>query len=85
MKFALNALLIGLVLWWLVRALRKMSALGNSKTSAKETPPPPGAAADPRLMLRCAHCGLHLPASDALRLGDAVYCSEAHKRLGPQP
>jgi len=34
-------------------------------------------------MVRCAHCGLHLPAADALAGPDgAVYCSAAHRQAG---
>ena len=37
----------------------------------------------PEDMVRCAHCGVHLPASDALATaGDAVFCSAEHRRLG---
>ena len=34
-------------------------------------------------MVVCAHCGVHLPATDALALGTRLYCSDAHRRLGP--
>ena len=52
----------------------------------------PAARADSRLqppqdMVACAHCGLHLPRSDALVLGDAsraaYYCSAEHRAQGP--
>ena len=34
-------------------------------------------------MLACAHCGLHLPARDALvDAAGQPYCSEAHRRAG---
>ena len=29
-------------------------------------------------MVQCAHCGLHLPAGDAVHQGKAAYCSAAH-------
>jgi uncharacterized protein len=32
-------------------------------------------------MVRCAHCGLHVPANEAIRSGDRAYCSEEHRRL----
>lgn len=36
---------------------------------------------EPQAMLRCAHCGLHLPASDALPGPDGkAYCSAAHRQ-----
>ena len=34
-------------------------------------------------MRQCAHCGVHLPASDALTSGGRDYCSEAHRDAGP--
>ena len=52
----------------------------------------PAARADSRLqppqdMVACAHCGLHLPRSDALVLGNAsrpaYYCSAEHRAQGP--
>lgn len=34
-------------------------------------------------MVRCAHCGVHLPQSEAYFDGQHTYCSEGHLRLGP--
>ncbi len=34
--------------------------------------------------VRCAYCDTHLPASEALRDGDAWYCNEAHHRAALQ-
>lgn len=34
-------------------------------------------------MLACAHCGVHVPHSEALLLGDKAYCCAEHRRLGP--
>jgi len=31
-------------------------------------------------MVQCAHCGLHLPAAEAVRGAQASYCSPAHAR-----
>jgi len=53
--------------WWLWRRItrpRRQSA----------TPPTP---AEP--MVRCAHCGLHLPRKEALAEDERWYCSEAHR------
>ncbi len=49
--------------------------------------PPTKKAADqaPQSMIACAHCGVHLPQSDALM--DAAgkpYCTEAHRLQGPR-
>ena len=40
---------------------------------------PPGPAES---MVRCAHCGIHLPRSEALLLGGETWCSQEHARLG---
>jgi uncharacterized protein len=52
----------------------------------------PGAAgagralAPPEAMVDCAHCGVHLPASEAVRDEAArPYCGAEHRRAGPRP
>ena len=35
-------------------------------------------------MVRCAHCGVHLPASESFMSKGSHYCSEEHRRLGPR-
>ncbi|MEJ2692255.1 MAG: PP0621 family protein [Candidatus Thiodiazotropha sp.] len=30
------------------------------------------------ISVQCAYCGLHLPREEALRRGDAYFCSQAH-------
>nr|WP_254636850.1 PP0621 family protein [Achromobacter sp. GbtcB20] len=42
-------------------------------------------AAPPALesMVRCAHCGIHLPRSEALLQNGQTWCSADHARLGP--
>ena len=32
-------------------------------------------------MVRCAHCGVHLPKDSALEAGEQWYCSPEHQRL----
>lgn len=36
----------------------------------------------PEAMVRCAHCGVHLPQKEALRDAHGYFCSEEHRRLG---
>ena len=33
-------------------------------------------------LVACAHCGVHLPRSEARQSEGALYCSEEHARLG---
>jgi len=57
--------------------------------AAKKQQPPPQApsntgesGADSEAMVRCAHCGVHLPRSEASLIGQNVWCSAAHAKLG---
>ncbi|WP_097087381.1 MULTISPECIES: PP0621 family protein [unclassified Pseudomonas] len=34
-------------------------------------------------MVRCAHCGVHLPDDRALKRGEHWFCSPAHMEQGP--
>lgn len=36
-------------------------------------------------MVRCGHCGLNVPESEAVADGDRWYCSENHRRLERNP
>ena len=70
--------IIAFVAWWLLRPRRKVTAA-----------PPPAAArgpasAPPEEMVDCASCGLHFPASEAVRDGGRVYCCAAHRDAGPR-
>jgi uncharacterized protein len=79
-------LLVLAVLWiaiWLWRKNRReemRDALRERAAKAQRAPTPVG---PPKAMVRCAHCGLHLPATDAIagpsNSGSAVYCSTAHR------
>lgn len=42
-------------------------------------PEPPAAPPAPRAMLRCAECGMHLPADETLPGKGGVFCSAAHR------
>ena len=33
-------------------------------------------------MVRCSHCGVHLPRSEGILARDQFYCSEEHRRIG---
>jgi len=47
------------------------------KSFRKNSPPKtPGITED---MVRCAHCGVHIPVSESLHVGDQFYCSAAHR------
>lgn len=61
------------VLLWLLR-----STLRGRRPPA---PPPASdrAAEDPKPMLSCAHCGMHLPRDEALPGRGGVFCEASHR------
>lgn len=73
---------------YLLVALVLIVAIGIWRNNRRKAAPP--AAQKPRLkhpedMVTCAHCGVHLPSSDAITSPDRVhYCSTAHRHLGPR-
>lgn len=75
LKFLLVLLVVGIGVWSLVSRLR------GPRDDRPDRQAQPGTA--PVQMVECAHCGLHLPAADAVAEGSRLYCSDAHRRLGP--
>ena len=55
--------------WRQARAAKVKQAARKNAAAASAVP-----------MVACAHCGLHLPAGDALTGGRGVYCSAAHRQ-----
>lgn len=71
LKILIIAVAIGLLLWLLFgRGARNARPPGSSKRSS-------GGAAEE--MVTCAHCGVHLPRSEALAARSLHYCSAAHR------
>ena len=70
MKYLLVFGLVFLVAWrW--RTARENTMREHARR------PHPGAPAE---MVACRHCGLHLPAADAITGRQGAYCSTAHRR-----
>ncbi|MCR4508566.1 PP0621 family protein [Pseudomonas sp. GLN_6] len=40
--------------------------------------------AQPAPMVRCQHCGVHVPRDHALAMDEQWYCSQAHLEQGPR-
>ncbi|MBE0625659.1 MAG: hypothetical protein IH606_12695 [Burkholderiales bacterium] len=55
--------------WWLAKGFRRKDAAGDAPAAA------------PEQMVNCAHCGVYLPQSEAIREGDRFYCCNEHRRL----
>jgi uncharacterized protein len=60
-------------------AQRQADANGGQKKKARGEQAP----AALESMVRCAHCGIHLPRSEALLQNGQTWCSADHARLGP--
>jgi uncharacterized protein len=76
-KFVILLLAVLLLLWML---------FGRSRRGDRADRPPRGTppAAQAEGMVACAHCGVHLPRSEAVLAGALSYCSAAHREAGPR-
>lgn len=75
MKYLIVALVVLVGLWsW------RRSREDQQRESAARRPASPPAAPPPTDMVACAHCGVHLPATDALPGRHGVYCCESHRQ-----
>lgn len=64
-------------------AARIIAHRSAAKSAAKDKPagaPSPSAVSEH--MVRCAHCGIHLPQSDAMLIEGNTWCTQEHARLG---
>jgi uncharacterized protein len=92
-KSFFNEAKLGKVLLWVIvilAALMLARILARANQKAKLEPrtakPIKRRAEAPKpveSMVRCAHCGIHLPRSDALLVHGQTWCSKEHARLGP--
>ena len=62
--------LVFVLAWWILKKYRASLTRGQ----------PPRTAA-PEDMVRCEHCGVHLPRSESHSSGGKFFCSEDHLRL----
>ena len=58
--------------YWLWRRFQQPTSRAETAAEPEATP-----------MVRCAHCGVHLPRGDAVPEGAHMYCSTAHRDRGP--
>jgi uncharacterized protein len=61
--------LVVLAVWLIRRALRRPPQADPPVVKEGE-------------LVRCAHCGVHLPRAEARQAQGVLYCSEEHARLG---
>ena len=80
MKYILVAVVV-MVGFWLWRQGRREEMCSRNRSAPAAKAPP--AVGPPKATVRCSHCGLHLPATDAIAGPGGVYCRPAHRRAGP--
>lgn len=73
----IRLIIIGLIIWFLYRAFQRML----EKPRSTETPKRPLTSQD---MVKCAHCGIHIPRDEALERDGKSYCSPEHRDAGPR-
>ena len=79
------------LLFWLALVLLVLMAARSKLKGEFKRPPAPGRAREDgakvevaaEAMACCAHCALHFPASESVRVGDRDYCCAAHAGLPP--
>jgi uncharacterized protein len=76
-KFIILLLAVLLLLWMLFGRSRR----GERADRASRAAPP---VLQPEDMVACAHCGVHLPRTEAVPAGALTYCSAAHREAGPR-
>lgn len=55
---------------------------GAGSAAGARRPGKPAAVRQSEQMVRCAHCGIHLPRSEAVLSAGETYCGQEHARLG---
>ena len=64
-------LLLAIAVWLLYAVVKRyLNGMAASEQAAEKSED----------MVQCAHCGVHLPKSDSLLVGDRHFCCEAHSR-----
>ena len=69
MKYLVLLMVLMVAIWWIKRHRQPQDPVQKSM------------APEPQPMVACAHCGLHLPLTEAVATGKAYYCSPSHRAL----
>lgn len=72
MSRLLILVVIAAVVYWLLVSYRRKAR--------KESEPDGNAPGQAEDMVRCAHCGLHLPKRESVAEEGKFYCGDAHRR-----
>lgn len=93
MKYLVVLVVVVVGIWMLTSRFRKTHdpAQGRSKGTAPGGSPQVAPSEDgragkpaPGQMVACRHCGIHLPADEAVFDGPLPYCGPSHRQAGPR-
>jgi uncharacterized protein len=93
MKYLVVLIVVVVGIWMLASRFRKSGDRQQGRPSAGQgaaTGPAAKPRADgvekaaPRQIVACSHCGVHLPADEAVHEGSLPYCSASHRQAGPR-
>lgn len=82
MKFILFLALVFLAYFFARFVLNTLIEARKNNLKDKQTQEPKSDKAE--AMVRCAHCGVHLPQGEAYFSGEHTFCSEGHLEQGPK-
>lgn len=68
-------LLCGVILWHIGKRLFRVM----TPSTEEHTVPPPLQKRGP--VVRCAHCGLHIPKQEAFTRNEVFFCCEEHRKV----
>jgi uncharacterized protein len=71
LKFLVLVLVV-IAVYWIFRSHKKKPG-GASRRN--------GAGPPVEDMVRCTHCGVHLPRSESIAAGEVFFCTPEHRRL----
>jgi uncharacterized protein len=71
--------LIIVFFFWVIRSYRR--AIKKQREEAHKEP----SSIEGEDMVRCVHCGVHLPRSESIASEGKFFCSDEHRRLHLQP
>jgi uncharacterized protein len=75
----LLVLALVIVAYLLFRGFRRDAGMQDSAKTSN-----PRAAPAPEDMVRCSVCGVHLPRSESFASRGRFFCTDEHRRLGPE-
>ena len=79
---------MGKLLFWIViiiavLCVARIAARGGARRAPGFRRPPPAQPGGGAEAMGCAHCGIHLPRSEALLQNGRTWCSADHAQRGP--